>query len=174
MDNLMMMGKNERLQYVLENIEKLPKEEQFNIFRETYISADMGFSNVDIKKVKKIYKGYTPKLPKKIQEKETVTVYRGGTEYGVFYGRALSWSLSFEVAEWFANRDPRNVNVRYVARAEINKKYILDYNNERKEQEVLLIPDKLENIKLVPFKKEELTEEEQKAALMSLYIQNQN
>src|SRR5690625_1845567 len=168
-----LMGKNEKLQYVINNLDGFEDSERLKIFQDAYYMADLGFSNVDINKIKEIFKGYIPPLPKELQDKEIITVYRGGTEYGLFYKRAMSWTLDFNVAEFFANRDPREAKMRHVAKAEIPKKYILDYNNDRQEQEILLIPDKIENISHVDFKVWEWTKEEKNAALTTLYVQNQ-
>lgn len=172
---LEMMGKNERLQFVLENLDEFCKEQRLAIFRDAYYTADLGFSGVDVDTVVQLFKenNYIPTLPKKLRGKEKITVYRGGTEFGVFYNRALSWTLDFDIANFFANRDPRDVYVRYVVKAEILKEHILDFNNDRNEQEILLNPVFLENIQSVNFKEKEWTNQEKMLALQVLAYQQQ-
>lgn len=173
-ENLIMMGKNERLQYVINNLSLFDEDDRLWIFRDSYISADFGFSNIELNEVIKLYKNYTPELPEDIRNEDMITVYRGGTNNGVFYGKALSWTLSFEKAEWFANRDPLDAIVRYVAKAKIDRKHIFDYVNDRNEEEVLLNPKHLTDIKQVDFNRKEYTEEEKKTMLTVMYVQQQN
>ena len=60
---------------------------------------------------------------------EIVKVYRGGVD-----DKGLSWSLSKEKAEWFANRFDFGYEV---FEKEINKSDILAYLNGRQEQEII-------------------------------------
>lgn len=142
---------DKRLQYVIENLGNFDDDCRVDLFRDSYSAAHSGFSVLTEKKMKQIYKGHVSELPKEITGKEKITIYRGGTERSVFYKNAFSWTLNFKIAEWFANRTIGKCYNKHVVSAEIEVKHILDYINDRKEQEVLVLPSKLKNITLIPF-----------------------
>jgi len=60
---------------------------------------------------------------------ETVTIYRGGID-----DKGLSWSLSKETAEWFANRFDKGYQV---FTKDISKSQILAYLDGRNEKEII-------------------------------------
>lgn len=60
---------------------------------------------------------------------DTVTIYRGGID-----DKGLSWSLSKETAEWFANRFDKGYQV---FTKDISKSQILSYLDGRKEKEII-------------------------------------
>lgn len=66
-----------------------------------------------------------------------VTVYRGVTSYNKKNVRALSWTLNYETAEWFANRFGENGTVY---EAQVDKGHILALFNGRSEAEVIIDP----------------------------------
>lgn len=74
---------------------------------------------------------------------ETVTVYRGVTSHNAKNIKALSWTLDFETAEWFAHRFNEDGTV-YEAR--IDKEHIYALFNGRKESEVIVDPKFLREI----------------------------
>jgi hypothetical protein len=79
---------------------------------------------------------------------EHFTIYRGVSGFSPNRrNRGWSWSLSKETAEWFANRfgffgDPA------VYQAEIDRREVLAYVNDRQEQEILCRPKEL--VRLTP------------------------
>lgn len=74
---------------------------------------------------------------------DSVTVYRGVTPYNAKNVKALSWTTDKEKAEWFAHRFGENGTVY---KAQINKQNILAFFTGRNESEIVLNPNKLENI----------------------------
>ena len=80
---------------------------------------------------------------------ERVTVYRGQSHDGKYY-KALSWTDDLEKATWFANRFKQHGERGHLFKAEINKKDIYVFNNERGESELVLDYTKLENIEELP------------------------
>jgi len=74
---------------------------------------------------------------------QEIIIYRGlqGNRAKI---RALSWTLSKDKAKWFASRW-KSENKVY--QAKINKEDIFLYTNERNEDEVVINPTKLKNIK---------------------------
>jgi hypothetical protein len=149
---LIMLGNNERFEYVIKNLEKFDDDCKLEVFRETYLMADYGFSNLSEKKIKQIYKGYVSDLPKDIANKEVVKIYRGGTEWSTFYKNAFSWTMDFKIAEFFSTRETKISVARHVVSADIEVKNILDYSNDREEKEILVLPSKLKNIEIVSIK----------------------
>ena len=73
----------------------------------------------------------------------TVTVYRGVTSYNAKNIRALSWTLNYDTAKWFASRFGEHGTV-YEAR--VYKEHILALFNRRNEAEVIIDPKNLMNI----------------------------
>jgi len=75
-----------------------------------------------------------------------VTVYRGVTSYNAKNIRALSWTLNYETAKWFATRFGENGTVY---EAQVDKDRILALFNGRNESEVIVNPRYLMNIEPV-------------------------
>lgn len=74
---------------------------------------------------------------------DTVTIYRGVTSYNADNVYALSWSLEYEKADWFAHRFNEDGTVY---RARIDKKNILAFFNGRSEAEVIVDPKDLTEV----------------------------
>ena len=76
---------------------------------------------------------------------DTVTVYRGVTSLNADNIRALSWTLDYEKAEWFAHRFGEDGTVY---EAQIDKEHILALFLSRGEAEVIVDPRQLRDIAL--------------------------
>lgn len=74
---------------------------------------------------------------------DTITVYRGVTSINSDNLRALSWTLDYETADWFAHRFDENGTVY---EAQIDKAHIFALFNGRDESEVVLDPQYLRDI----------------------------
>lgn len=74
---------------------------------------------------------------------ETVTVYRGVTSYNADNTKALSWTLDYNTAEWFAHRFDEDGTVY---KATISKNHIYALFNGRHESEVIVDPKYLMGI----------------------------
>lgn len=88
------------------------------------------------------------------QLEDTVTVYRGVTSYNADNIKALSWTLDYDKAEWFANRFGEEGTVY---EAEIEKSHILAFFNRRNESEVIVNPKYLMNIEETQSQSEGIT-----------------
>ena len=77
---------------------------------------------------------------------DCVTIYRGVTDYNRTNIRALSWSLDYKTAQWFAGRFDQEGTVY---QATINKKDILAVFTGRNESEIIVDPKCLQNIEEV-------------------------
>lgn len=71
---------------------------------------------------------------------DPVTVYRGVTSYNADHVRAMSWTLNYDVAKWFAHRFGEEGTVY---QAQINKEHILALFNGRNESEIIVDPQDL-------------------------------
>ena len=74
---------------------------------------------------------------------DTVTVYRGVTSHNAKNIRALSWTLSYDTADWFAHRFGEDGTVY---EAQIDREHIYAYFNRRNEHEVIVDPKYLMDI----------------------------
>ena len=74
---------------------------------------------------------------------DTVTVYRGVTNYNAKNIKAMSWTLDYDTALWFAHRFGEDGTVY---NATIDKSHILALFNGRGESEVVVDPKYLMNI----------------------------
>lgn len=74
---------------------------------------------------------------------DPVTVYRGVTAYNAENIRALSWTLDYDIAVWFAHRFGED---GMVYQAQIKKEHIFALLTGRNESEVVLDPKYLEDI----------------------------
>lgn len=73
------------------------------------------------------------------------SVYRGISTHGNTNG--LSWTLNRETAEWFAKRFSFDGSKGTVIEATAKKEDVLAYFNDRNEQEIVINPKKLVNVK---------------------------
>ena len=71
---------------------------------------------------------------------DSITVYRGVTSYNAENVKALSWTLNYDTAVWFAHRFGEDGTVY---EAQVAKKHILALFNSKSEQEVIVDPQHL-------------------------------
>ena len=76
---------------------------------------------------------------------DKITVYRGVSDRKRDKIDYISWTYSYEQAEWFAKRyNEKSI----VYKAEIDKQYIFALTNRRQESEIILDPNHLSNIQV--------------------------
>ena len=78
---------------------------------------------------------------------DRVTIYRGVTSYNGKNIKALSWTLDYDKAAWFAHRFGEEGTVY---EAQIAQPHVLAYFGRRNEAEVIVDPRYLEGIQEVP------------------------
>lgn len=105
--------------------------------------------NVSKKKMLQYFKQADPNILMNEDELKTflslednVTIYRGVTSYNRHNIKALSWTLNFQTAKWFADRYEENGTVYS---ANIDKRHIYAYFDSN-EEEVIVDPKYLTNI----------------------------
>ena len=74
---------------------------------------------------------------------DTVTIYRGLTSHNAKNIKAMSWTLNYDTASWFAHRFGEDGTVY---EATIDKSHILALFNGRNESEIIVDPKHLMNI----------------------------
>lgn len=110
--------------------------------------------NVNGKKLVSMFKAASPDSLMDAEERaqlasfpDPLTVYRGVTPYNVKNIRALSWTINYDTANWFAHRFGEDGTVY---QAQIPKAHILALFNRRNESEVIVEPDYLTDIEQAP------------------------
>ena len=84
---------------------------------------------------------------------DPVTIYRGVTSVNKSRVRAMSWTLKYDTANWFAHRfDEKGT----VYEAQIEKEHILALFNGRNESEIVVEPTFLMNVQEAEQPNEEL------------------
>jgi hypothetical protein len=123
---------------------QIPVKDRYDIFIDIYVRSEYGFTVFNPKILKDVFnrrkfssewKERMEVFKKKTKGAETVTIYRGEGSMSTHIDDALSWTLSRTTANFFAKR--------FGSRGKVHKKVvsvdlILDYLNNRNENEVLL------------------------------------
>ena len=139
----------ERLISSKENID----DELYSAFMDFYVVTDFGFNSISAETINKLINSKSEKLKSKTTEKlsnlpDKIVVYRGQADKSTDYKQAYSWSIDPTVATFFSLRFiERNGKI---VTGVIDKKDIIEYF-DNSEQEVLILPDKIKNIKVYDF-----------------------
>lgn len=136
------VSKPYRMLYLSLAFPYLTKKERSEIMHEVWISVENINGNINVSQMEilKMLRKCNPKYLMgqenfKVYENlpDTFTVYRGLQENAQEDG--LSWTLSKDVAEWFANRFD---NEGEIIEKVIHKSEVIAYFNDRDEEEVVL------------------------------------
>ena len=148
----MMITKPYGLTFLKYTAQDLSQEDLSNILASAWTRAEAPNMDVNVSKAKllSLFKQADPTVLMEQDEyvqfkmlDDPVTVYRGVTTHNAKNVKALSWTLSREAAEWFANRFGEKGTVY---EAQIDKKHIYAYFSGRNESEVIVDPSYLTNI----------------------------
>ena len=127
------------LLYMLEH--RMPPELKYRIAREHY--SHHGDEIPIIRRFLRENKKYRPEnwrdeLPEAVRENEIFTVYRAGCEPIEKAQYRMSWTLSRDVAEWFANRhEYLKQSEQHIYRASIMAANVIAYIGGRSEFEIV-------------------------------------
>lgn len=115
--------------------------QDYSLFIEMYIHNEYNFSQLSRDKLNLIFQQPHKKIGQKFIETlpETVTIYRGEGDKSTPVEKALSWTLSKEVAFFFACKNSNTGSSIYTA--QIKREAILDYLDDRNEEEILAFPE---------------------------------
>lgn len=129
-------------------MEQIPKEKRYKLFRSLYVRNDYGFQDIEQEKLYELFSLQEERTFKKnlpVDDEGYVTIYRGMQEKSAPAERAYSWTISKAVAMRFAMRFDSLDCTMYQAKIHIRD--VVDYVQSRSEEEILLFPDKLVEIK---------------------------
>lgn len=115
--------------------------QDYSSFIDMYAHNEYNFSQLSRDKLNLIFQQPHKKIGQKFIETlpETVTIYRGEGDKSTPVDKALSWTLSKEVAMFFACKNSNTGASIYTA--QIKREAILDYLDGRNENEILAFPE---------------------------------
>lgn len=126
----------------------MPEEKKYELFIDLYVLQEYGFAYYDPAIVKELLEKQPKELRGKAQEAvlkesgvkegEFITIYRGMGSASTPVEHAMSWTLSEQVAHFFANRLG---NGGYIVEAQIKISDVIDYIDRRNEKEVIVLPN---------------------------------
>ena len=115
--------------------------QDYSSFIDMYAHNEYNFSQLSRDKLNLIFQQPHKKIGQKFIKTlpETVTIYRGEGDKSTPVEKALSWTLSKEVAFFFACKNSNTGSSIYTA--QIKREAILDYLDDRNEEEILAFPE---------------------------------
>lgn len=127
----------------------IPNEKKYNIFKFIYVNSDYCLREINHEIIRHVFKLNLDKssIDLKVDKEGYVKIYRGVENSSSSLERAYSWSWDKKVAEFFSNRFKTGTGLLY--KAKVKKENIVDYINERKEKEILVLPEHVEDIKII-------------------------
>ena len=131
----------------------IPKLYQF--FIANYTQSDYGFGNMDAATLYAILQSKSPnekrETTKKLKElPDVLTIYRGGNSASTPYEQGYSWTLDVNTANFFAIR--RGSGPAYIVTGKIKKEDVIEYIDDRGEEEIIVLPNKVEIVDVLNLK----------------------
>ena len=123
----------------------IPMEQKYNIF--TYINSDYGLKDINHDIVRDLLKFNLDKSrinELKSDKEGYIIIYRGVEDLSSPLDRAYSWTMDKKTAEFFGNRFKNGTGILYKAKVKLEN--IIDYNNNREEKLILVLPEHVEDI----------------------------
>lgn len=117
----------------------------YELFCSNYVNSDYGFGTLDSDTLSALLHSKTDADRQRTTEKlaqlpDTFSVYRGGNSASTPYGKAYSWTLDINVANFFACR--RGEHEGYLVEAEVRKQDVIEaFLDDRNEQEIIIAPE---------------------------------
>lgn len=134
------------------HIDGIGGDKQYEIFRELYTRNEYGFQEIDPDLINKLFSlnpDYSFRKNLLVEPDGFVTIYRGTQSESASPEDAYSWTLDFTVATQFAIRF--NSNECGIYQARVRPEGITDYIQSRGEEEILILPEKLVDVKDMGF-----------------------
>lgn len=128
--------------------EIIPKEIKYQVFEAVYFSLDYGFEYIKDNIYEQV-KALKPKnieknLEGKLDRDGRLTIYRGVTDNSTNTYKANSWTASLSVAAQFATSF--NCEKPIVYKAKVETKDIIAYIKDRREEEIVVLPEDVKSI----------------------------
>ncbi|PGR83452.1 HD domain-containing protein [Bacillus cereus] len=131
---------------------EVDEKDRFKLFLDNYTNYDYGHGVLSKELVQDAFRCRTPEQCKEMREElekvigktMVVTVYRGQSDKSTHYTESISWTLSKEVAKRFAKGRGYDGEI-YMGAVLVED--IMSYYNGRNEQEVLVLPSAVKDVK---------------------------
>lgn len=123
---------------------KLSKEERYKTFIDVYTHIDRGYSLIDPLIIKDVLKN-KPDINNDLPDE--IVIYRGEGTKSTTYTETYSWTTDIEIACFFAVRLSLSGKIY---QAKINKKNIIAFITDRNENEIIVLPEHLKEVKEIP------------------------
>ena len=121
--------------------DEIPDDQKYSIFKSVYTSSEYGFNQLSRDLLNKIFKYNI--VSKEWFKKNIIIIYRGEGERSTDYTKVYSWTTSKKIADFFAHRfDSEGI----IYKAKVKQQDILDYINDRDEQEILVSPENVYDV----------------------------
>lgn len=131
----------------------IPNNKKYEWFMEVYTLEDYGFADFNAAIIEDAFSKQTKEQKQDVQKKllskgneEEIIIYRGMGSESTSLELSYSWTLSFEVACFFANRFNMNGEV-YIGK--VKKEKVIDYLTGRNEEEIIVRPEDIYEIKSI-------------------------
>lgn len=141
-----------RMGAFLENINTIPQSFRYDCFREAYVKSEYAMKQVDRKTALSLFSirhhsevctQSLVKLRKLVDGTGILTIYRGEGSGSTPIDQALSWTLQESTAHFFSTRFNQS-GIVYKAYVQIED--VMDYITDRNEEEVLILPEHVQNL----------------------------
>lgn len=133
---------------------EISEKERYDMYVEIYSLIDYGHSKIKPMIVQDAVKrqpaGVRERLLRTLDrygEGDSLTIYRGEGTKSISSTEALSWTTSLSVATFFAFRYDTEGKV---FQATVKKEKVIDFLNGRHEEEVIVMPQHVENLQEMP------------------------
>lgn len=130
-----------RFKIYQELFNQIPDNQKYEIFKDIYMSSEYGFNELSRDFLEQVFKYNNSN--KNWFKDEIITIYRGEDTKSTPYAEAYSWTTNLKVAEKFANRFS---NEGIIYEGKVKQKNILDYIEDKNENEILVYPENVFDI----------------------------
>lgn len=140
-----------QVEFTIKSLLQIPEKYRYNSFLDIYTSSDFGSFSVTPETIRIILnsktpsqKGRTTRALNKLTDSDTIHIYRGIGDKSNKEG--ISYTLSHDVARFFAFRHSTKADSVEILSADVKKKDIIEYITDRNEAEILTYPEKIFNV----------------------------
>lgn len=141
---LMMVPEGFRIEYILRFSDRIPKDKLYKLFMEFYQHQEYISDDITDEMLQAVYKAKKNKQKRKTEKKllnfpDELTVYRGVGNKSLKTG--YSYTLSPDIARFFACRHSANADEVRIIKGKIKKKDVIEYLTDAHEQEIMAYPN---------------------------------
>lgn len=151
-----MINKPDRLQVLqfLSGVYTFEKREYAELLREVWITTEFPHQMPN-RNIMRLFESADAQFL--MTEEENKALGSMENEFPVYRGlqdnktrhKALSWTINYEIAHWFANRWNKTLGTPKIIKSQIEKKHVFAYINARNEEEIILNPKHLKKMEIM-------------------------